>query len=159
MWLVYSVLIIANLFITLNYYQWSFSVIYHINTYLWFQGQESSQDEKAAAALHAVHLDDQYGGAPVQVSILSNLTPWYSSVMWLYNILTVSTSCFLMQNYQDNPIASFTWHKFLAKWYCRGLSIHLYTYICDWACDNWPCECKFHRVIFLLISSIQNVMA
>ena len=32
------------------------------------QGQESSQDEKAAAALHAVNLDDQYGGAPVQVN-------------------------------------------------------------------------------------------
>ena len=37
------------------------------------QGQESSQDEKAAAALHAVHLDDQYGGAPVQVSLFSVL--------------------------------------------------------------------------------------
>ena len=40
-----------------------------MSTYYLLQGQESSQDEKAAAALHAVHLDDQYGGAPVQVSI------------------------------------------------------------------------------------------
>ena len=37
------------------------------------QGQESSQDEKAAAALHAVHLDDQYGGAPVQVNLFDVL--------------------------------------------------------------------------------------
>ncbi|XP_065886890.1 gelsolin, cytoplasmic-like [Dysidea avara] len=42
--------------------------------YFW-QGQESSQDEKAAAALHAVHLDDQYGGAPVQVRVVQNKEP------------------------------------------------------------------------------------
>ena len=37
--------------------------------------QESSQDEKAAAALHAVHLDDKYGGAPVQVRVVQNKEP------------------------------------------------------------------------------------
>lgn len=42
--------------------------------YFW-QGQESSQDEKSAAALHAVHLDDQYGGAPVQVRVVQNKEP------------------------------------------------------------------------------------
>ena len=28
-----------------------------------------------------------------------------------------------------------------------------YIYICDWACENQPCERKLHRVIFSLISS------
>jgi len=42
--------------------------------YFW-QGQESSQDEKASAALHAVNLDDQYGGAPVQVRVVQNKEP------------------------------------------------------------------------------------
>ena len=37
--------------------------------------QESSQDEKSAAALHAVHLDDKYGGAPVQVRVVQNKEP------------------------------------------------------------------------------------
>ncbi len=37
--------------------------------------QESSQDEKAAAALHAVSLDDKYGGAPVQVRVVQNKEP------------------------------------------------------------------------------------
>ena len=31
--------------------------------------------------------------------------------------------------------------------------------ICDRACKNRPCECKVHRVIFLLISSIQNALS
>ena len=42
--------------------------------YFW-QGQESSQDEKASAALHAVNLDDKYGGAPVQVRVVQNKEP------------------------------------------------------------------------------------
>ncbi len=37
--------------------------------------QESSQDEKASAALHAVNLDDKYGGAPVQVRVVQNKEP------------------------------------------------------------------------------------
>ena len=28
---------------------------------------------------------------------------------------------------------------------------------CDRACKDRPCECKLHQVIFLLISSVQNV--
>ena len=31
-------------------------------------------------------------------------------------------------------------------------------YICDWACENQPCERKLHRVIFLPISSALNVI-
>lgn len=46
----------------------------HYLIYFW-QGQESSQDEKAAAALHAIHLDDKYGGAPVQVRVVQNKEP------------------------------------------------------------------------------------
>lgn len=42
--------------------------------YFW-QGQESSQDERSAAALHAVHLDDKYGGAPVQVRVVQSKEP------------------------------------------------------------------------------------
>ena len=37
--------------------------------------QESSQDEKAAAAIHAFQLDDKYGGAPVQVRVVQNKEP------------------------------------------------------------------------------------
>lgn len=37
--------------------------------------QESSQDERSAAALHAVHLDDKYGGAPVQVRVVQSKEP------------------------------------------------------------------------------------
>jgi hypothetical protein len=42
--------------------------------YFW-QGQESSQDERSAAALHAVQLDDKYGGAPVQVRVVQGKEP------------------------------------------------------------------------------------
>lgn len=37
--------------------------------------QESSQDERGAAALHARNLDDKYGGAPVQVRVVQNKEP------------------------------------------------------------------------------------
>ena len=33
-----------------------------------------------------------------------------------------------------------------------------YDKICDRACENRPCECKLHRVIFSLISFVQNVV-
>ena len=56
-----------------------------MSTYYLPQGQESSQDEKAAAALHAVHLDDQYGGAPVQVSI-PEFPPIQSISWWFYSV-------------------------------------------------------------------------
>jgi hypothetical protein len=42
--------------------------------YFWL-GQESSQDERGAAALHAVALDDKYGGAPVQVRVVEHKEP------------------------------------------------------------------------------------
>ena len=29
---------------------------------------------------------------------------------------------------------------------------------CDRACKNQPCECKLHRVIFLLISLVPNAL-
>jgi len=42
--------------------------------YFW-QGLDSSQDEKGASALLATALDDQYGGAPVQVRVVQNKEP------------------------------------------------------------------------------------
>lgn len=42
--------------------------------YFWL-GQESSQDERAAAAMHTVALDDKYGGAPVQVRVVQYKEP------------------------------------------------------------------------------------
>lgn len=42
--------------------------------YYW-QGLDSSQDEKGASALLATALDDQYGGAPVQVRVVQNKEP------------------------------------------------------------------------------------
>lgn len=42
--------------------------------YYW-QGNDSSQDEKGASALLATALDDQYGGAPVQVRVVQNKEP------------------------------------------------------------------------------------
>jgi len=42
--------------------------------YFW-QGLDSSQDEKGASAIHAKTLDDKYGGAPVQVRVVQNKEP------------------------------------------------------------------------------------
>jgi hypothetical protein len=42
--------------------------------YFW-QGLQSSQDEKGASAIHAKDLDDKYGGAPVQVRVVQNKEP------------------------------------------------------------------------------------
>lgn len=42
--------------------------------YFW-QGLKSSQDEKAASAVHAVALDDKYGGEPVQCRVVQNKEP------------------------------------------------------------------------------------
>ena len=42
--------------------------------YFW-QGNDSSQDEKGASALLATQLDDEYGGAPVQVRVVQNKEP------------------------------------------------------------------------------------
>jgi len=42
--------------------------------YFW-QGLKSSQDEKAASAMHTVALDDKYGGEPVQVRVVQNKEP------------------------------------------------------------------------------------
>lgn len=42
--------------------------------YFW-QGLDSSQDEKGASALLAKELDDQFGGAPVQVRVVQNKEP------------------------------------------------------------------------------------
>ena len=41
--------------------------------YFW-QGHKSSQDEKAASAIHTIALDDKYGGEPVQVGSLPRCT-------------------------------------------------------------------------------------
>lgn len=42
--------------------------------YFW-QGLESSQDERGASALHAKNLDDKMGGEPVQVRVVQNKEP------------------------------------------------------------------------------------
>ena len=42
--------------------------------YFW-QGLKSSQDERGASAIHAVNLDDEYGGDPVQVRVVQNKEP------------------------------------------------------------------------------------
>ena len=42
--------------------------------YFW-QGRNSSQDEKAAVALFAKDLDDKLGGDPVQVRVVQNKEP------------------------------------------------------------------------------------
>jgi hypothetical protein len=42
--------------------------------YFW-QGLKSSQDERGASAIHAVSLDDEYGGDPVQVRVVQNKEP------------------------------------------------------------------------------------
>lgn len=42
--------------------------------YYW-QGLKSSQDEKGASAILATKLDDEYGGAPVQVRVVMNKEP------------------------------------------------------------------------------------
>jgi hypothetical protein len=42
--------------------------------YFW-QGNESSQDEKASSAIHATKLDDRYGGRPVQVRVVQMKEP------------------------------------------------------------------------------------
>lgn len=42
--------------------------------YFW-QGLKSSQDERGASAIHAVKLDEQYGGDPVQVRVVQNKEP------------------------------------------------------------------------------------
>ena len=46
----------------------------HYIIYFWL-GQASSQDEREAAALHAIALDDQYSGAPVQVRVVQGKEP------------------------------------------------------------------------------------
>jgi hypothetical protein len=42
--------------------------------YFW-QGHKSSQDERGASAAHAVRIDEEYGGAPVQVRVVQNKEP------------------------------------------------------------------------------------
>ncbi|EDQ85244.1 uncharacterized protein MONBRDRAFT_34323 [Monosiga brevicollis MX1] len=42
--------------------------------YFW-QGLKSSQDERGASAIHAVKLDEEYGGDPVQVRVVQNKEP------------------------------------------------------------------------------------
>jgi len=42
--------------------------------YYW-QGNDSTQDEKGASAILATKLDDEYGGAPVQVRVIQNKEP------------------------------------------------------------------------------------
>ncbi|KAF6030460.1 qua [Bugula neritina] len=42
--------------------------------YYW-QGSKATVDEKGASALHAVQLDDKYGGAPVQVRVVQGKEP------------------------------------------------------------------------------------
>ena len=53
--------------------KYSYGTDNHI-IYFW-QGQASSTDEKAAAAIHAVQLDDELGGKAVQVRIVQGQEP------------------------------------------------------------------------------------
>lgn len=39
------------------------------------QGQRSSTDERATAALKAVEMDEQYGGLPVQIRVVEGKEP------------------------------------------------------------------------------------
>ena len=43
--------------------------------FLWFKGNESSTDEKAASAFNAVKLDDEVGGKAIQVRVVQGMEP------------------------------------------------------------------------------------
>ena len=62
--------------------------------YFWL-GQESTQDEQGAAALHAVALDDKYGGAPVQVRVVQNKEPEHFYTIFKGNMIVHSVSVWI----------------------------------------------------------------
>ena len=48
---------------------------YNVDIVQSFQGNESSQDEKAASAINAVKLDDEVGGKAIQVRVVQGMEP------------------------------------------------------------------------------------
>ena len=49
---------------------------------LFLQGAASSQDERAAAAIHAVRLDNEMNGIAVQVRVSDSFQAVYYSRQW-----------------------------------------------------------------------------
>ena len=66
-------------------------------------------------------------------------------------------------NYFDERLAKIG-AVVIMKWVhvkCWGFSLYDSNIvpICDWACENQPCERKLHRVIFSLISFLPNALS
>ncbi|KAF0715219.1 hypothetical protein As57867_003492, partial [Aphanomyces stellatus] len=72
--------------------------------YFW-QGRQSSQDEKAASALWAQRLDDEMGGSPVQVRVIQGKEPSHFRRLFLGKMIVHSggkASGFKNRNDQDS---------------------------------------------------------
>ncbi|KAG9409371.1 hypothetical protein AC1031_019625 [Aphanomyces cochlioides] len=72
--------------------------------YFW-QGRQSSQDEKAASALWAQRLDDEMGGSPIQVRVIQGKEPSHFRRLFLGKMIVHSggkASGFKNRNDQDS---------------------------------------------------------